>query len=84
MFVSMSQDQILDRVRKVTVEKLKVKEEEVVPTALFQEDLGADSLDVVEVIMGIEDEFSISIPEEDAIKLKTVQDAVAYIASKTS
>ncbi len=74
--------EILERVKRVTVEKLGVKEEEVTPTSSFQEDLGADSLDVVELVMGFEDEFSINIPDEEVGDIKTVQSAVDYITKK--
>lgn len=72
-----------DRVKKVVVEQLDVSEEEVTPQASFVEDLGADSLDVVELVMGLEEEFDIEIPDEDAEKIATVKDAVSYIESKT-
>jgi acyl carrier protein len=77
----MSQD-ILNRVKKVTVEELGVKEEEVVETASFTEDLGADSLDVVELVMAFEDEFGIDIPDEEVGNIKRVGDAVVYIQEK--
>ncbi len=77
----MSQD-ILNRVKKVTVEELGVKEEEVVETASFTEDLGADSLDVVELVMAFEDEFGIDIPDEEVGNIKTVGNAVSYIQEK--
>ncbi|HTQ08599.1 MAG TPA: acyl carrier protein [Fimbriimonadaceae bacterium] len=73
---------ILNRVKKVTVEELGVKEEEVSETASFQEDLGADSLDVVELVMALEDEFGIDIPDEEVGEIKTVGDAVSYIEKK--
>lgn len=79
----MSQD-ILTRVKKVTVEELAVKEEEVVEAASFTEDLGADSLDVVELVMALEDEFGIDIPDEEVGNIKTVGDAVTYISSKSA
>jgi len=79
----MSQD-ILNRVKKVTVEELAVKEEEVVEAASFTEDLGADSLDVVELVMALEDEFGIDIPDEEVGNIKTVGDAVSYISSKSA
>ncbi len=72
-----------DRVKKVVVEQLDVSEEEVTPQASFVEDLGADSLDVVELVMGLEEEFDVEIPDEDAEKIATVQDAVTYIDTKT-
>jgi len=71
-----------EKVKKVVVEQLDVSEDEVTPQASFVEDLGADSLDVVELIMGLEEEFDIEIPDEDAEKIATVQDAVSYIESK--
>lgn len=77
----MSED-IFKRVQKVTVEQLSVKEEEVVETASFTEDLGADSLDVVELVMAFEDEFQIDIPDEEVGEIKTVGDAVNYIGKK--
>jgi acyl carrier protein len=77
----MSND-ILNRVKKVTVEELGVKEEETVETASFTEDLGADSLDVVELVMAFEDEFGIDIPDEEVNEIKTVGDAVTYISKK--
>ncbi len=78
---SMSADTLV-RVKKVTVEELGVKEEEVVETASFTEDLGADSLDVVELVMAFEDEFGIDIPDEEVGEIKTVGDAVTYISKK--
>ncbi|MCC7228754.1 MAG: acyl carrier protein [Fimbriimonadaceae bacterium] len=72
----------LERVRKVTVEELGVKEEEVVESASFTEDLGADSLDVVELVMAFEDEFGIDIPDDEVGEIKTVGDAVTYISKK--
>lgn len=77
----MSSD-ILSRVVKVTVEELGVKPEEVVETASFTEDLGADSLDVVELVMAFEDEFGIEIPDDEVGEIKTVGDAVNYITKK--
>lgn len=79
----MSQD-ILNRVKKVTVEELAVKEEEVIESASFTEDLGADSLDLVELVMAYEEEFGIDIPDEEVGQIKTVGDAVTYISSKLS
>ena len=71
-----------DRVKKVVVEQLDVAEEEVTPQASFVDDLGADSLDVVELVMGLEEEFDVEIPDEDAEKITTVQEAVTYIDEK--
>jgi len=72
-----------DRVKKVVVEQLDVNEDEVTPAASFVDDLGADSLDVVELVMGLEEEFDLEIPDEDAEKITTVADAVKYIEDKT-
>jgi acyl carrier protein len=72
----------LDRVKKVVVDRLKVGEGEVTETASFIDDLGADSLDVVDLVIGFEDEFEIQIPDEDAEKIQTVKQAVDYITEK--
>ena len=71
-----------EKVKQIIVEQLQVDEAEVTPGASFQEDLGADSLDVVELVMEIEDVFKIAIPDEDYEKIKTVGDAVKYIEEK--
>jgi len=68
-----------EKVKQIIVEQLQVDEAEVTPNASFQEDLGADSLDVVELVMQFEEAFDIQIPDEDAEKIKTVKDAVDYI-----
>jgi len=68
-----------EKVKSIIVEQLQVDEAEVTPGASFQEDLGADSLDVVELVMQFEEAFDITIPDEDAEKIKTVNDAVDYI-----
>ncbi|MFZ4506772.1 MAG: acyl carrier protein [Fimbriimonas sp.] len=73
---------VLNRVKKVTVEELSVKEEEVSESKSFTEDLGADSLDVVELVMAFEEEFGIDIPDEEVGEIKTVGDAVTYISKK--
>lgn len=73
---------ILDRVKKVTCEELGVSENEVVEKASFVDDLGADSLDLVELVMAFEEEFGVDVPDEDAAGLKTVDDAVKYISGK--
>lgn len=78
----MSDAEILAKVVKVTVEELSVKEEEVTEAASFTEDLGADSLDVVELVMAFEEEFGIDIPDDDVAQLKSVGDAVNYIKAK--
>ncbi len=71
------------RVKKIIVDQLGVSEDEVKPEASFVEDLGADSLDTVEMVMAFEEEFSIEIPDEDAEKIRTVQDAIDYIEKKS-
>ena len=71
-----------DKVVQVVAEQLGVKEEEVKPSAKFVEDLGADSLDTVELVMTLEEAFGIEIPDEDAEKAKTVGDVVNYIDVK--
>lgn len=76
--------QTFDRVKKVLVEQLDAGEDEVTSNASVIEDLGADSLDVVEIIMGLEEEFDIEIPDEEAEKLTTVQRIVEYIEEKQS
>lgn len=68
-----------DKIRKIICEQLDVPEKDVVPEASFVDDLGADSLDQVELIMAMEEEFDVSIPDEDAEKIGTVQDAINYI-----
>lgn len=75
---------VFERLRKIVVEQLGVDENEVIPTARFINDLGADSLDLVELIMSIEEGFSspsqkVTIPDEDAEKIITVQDAIDYL-----
>ena len=70
---------IEERVKKIVVEQLGVKAEEVVNTASFVEDLGADSLDTVELVMALEEEFETEIPDEEAEKITTVQAAIDYV-----
>ena len=74
--------EIADKVKAIIVDKLGVDAAEVVPAASFTNDLGADSLDTVELIMEFEKEFEISIPDEDAEKITTVGDAINYISEK--
>ena len=68
-----------ERVKQIIVEQLGVDEAEVTPTASFVDDLGADSLDIVELVMAFEEAFEIDIPDEDTEKIRTVQDAIDYI-----
>ena len=70
---------IEEKIKKLICEQLDVDEKDVVPEASFVDDLGADSLDQVELIMAIEEEFDISVPDEDAEKIGTVQDVIDYI-----
>jgi acyl carrier protein len=70
-----------DRVKKIIVDRLGVDESKVTPEATFKDDLGADSLDIVELIMELEDEFDMEISDEDAEKISTVGDVVTYIES---
>ncbi len=72
-----------DRIKKIVVEQLNANEDEVTLEASFINDLSADSLEVVELIMGLEEEFNIEIPDEDAEKITTVGEAVKYIESKS-
>lgn len=72
---------IEERVKRIIVEQLEVKEEEVTPEASFADDLGADSLDTVELVMALEEEFDTEIPDEEAEKITTVQAAIDYILS---
>ena len=72
-----------ERVKKIVVEQLGVKAEEVTNEASFVDDLGADSLDTVELVMALEEEFETEIPDEDAEKITTVQQAVDYINSNS-
>ncbi len=73
-----------EKIKSIIAEQLGVKPEEVTPGASFVDDLGADSLDTVELIMALEEEFNIEIPDEDAEKMKTVGDAIKYIEEKAS
>lgn len=72
----------LERITKIIVDRLGVEESEVKPESSFKDDLGADSLDVVELVMELEDEFDLEISDEDAEKISTVQDVVSYIQSQ--
>ena len=70
---------MLDKIREIVVEQLGVDADQVTPEANFVDDLGADSLDTVELIMAFEEEFDVEIPDTDAEKIKTVQDVIDYI-----
>ena len=71
-----------DRVSAIIVEQLGVTKEEVTPKASFIDDLGADSLDIVEFVMAMEEEFDIEIPDDDAEKIQTIEDVIAYVKGK--
>ena len=75
----MSPKKIEEEVRKIIINQLDISEEEVTPEASFTDDLGADSLDLVELVMAMEEKFDIDIPDEDAEGITTVQKAIAYI-----
>ena len=72
-----------ERVAAIIVDQLGCARDEVVPEASFIDDLGADSLDIVELVMAMEEEFSVEIPDEDAERIQTIGDAVSYIKEKT-
>ena len=78
----MKRDEVLARLKEIIIDRLDVEEDQIKPEASFVEDLGADSLDIVELIMGIEEEFDIEIPDEDAEKLTTVGEAIDYSSKK--
>ena len=73
---------VAERVKQIIVEQLGVDENQVDPSASFVDDLGADSLDIVELVMTFEEAFDLDIPDEDAEKIKTVKDAIDYIEAK--
>ncbi len=77
-------DSVADKVKEIIVEQLGVNESDVTETASFIDDLGADSLDTVELVMAFEEEFGIEIPDEDAEGIQTVTDAIKYVGSKSS
>jgi acyl carrier protein len=76
----MEHEEIFDKVKDVIVDQLNVEEDDVTEDAAFVDDLGADSLDIVELVMALEEQFGISIPDEQAEKIKTVSDAVTFIS----
>jgi acyl carrier protein len=73
-----------ERVTEIIVEQLGVSKQEVVPEASFIDDLGADSLDIVELVMAMEEEFDIEIPDDDAEKIQTISDAISYIRGRAA
>ena len=80
----MSNEVLVQKVKDIIAETLGVKKTEVVPAASFIDDLNADSLDIVELVMTMEEEFDLDIPDDDAEKMKTVGDVVKYITSKAN
>jgi acyl carrier protein len=78
----MASPEMEEKLKQIVVDQLGVEAEKVLSTAKFVDDLGADSLDLVEMIMALEEEFGVEIPDEDAEKIITVQDAIAYIDAK--
>ncbi|MEK7409384.1 MAG: acyl carrier protein [Acidobacteriota bacterium] len=77
------EEKVAPKVKQIIVEQLGVDESQVDPTASFVDDLGADSLDLVELVMAFEEAFDLDIPDEDAEKISTVKDAIDYITNKT-
>lgn len=80
----MSKEEIFEKVKKIVIEQLEVEAEQVTPEANFANDLNADSLDTVELVMALEEEFDIEIPDEAAEQIATVQAAVDYISGKVT
>ena len=78
----MSSDSVFEKVKEILVDQLNISEDSVQMDSLFVDDLNADSLDMVELVMAMEQEFNISIPDEEAERIKTVGDAVEFIKSK--
>jgi acyl carrier protein len=78
----MKLEEVQVKLKEIVMDRLNAEEEQIKPEASFVEDLGADSLDIVELIMGIEEEFDIEIPDEDAEKLTTVGEAMSYVKAK--
>jgi acyl carrier protein len=79
----MPSPEMVERLKKIVAEQLGVDESKIVPNARFTDDLNADSLDLVEMIMSLEEEFGVEIPDEDAEKIVSVQDAITYIDAHT-
>jgi len=84
MEVNMERDELLKKMKTIVADKLSIGEDQVTETASFIEDLGADSLDTVELVMALEDEFGLDIPDEEAEKLTTVGKAMDYIMGHVS
>lgn len=80
----MSQAEVFEKVKKIVIEQLSVEADTITPQSNFANDLGADSLDTVELVMALEEEFDIEIPDEAAEKITTVQEAVDYINNKVA
>jgi acyl carrier protein len=80
----MSQTEVFDKVKKIVADQLSVEADTITPNSNFANDLGADSLDTVELVMALEEEFDIEIPDEAAEKITTVQEAVDYINNKVA
>ena len=78
----MKMEEVQQKLKEIVMDRLNAEEDQIKPEASFVEDRGADSLDIVELIMGIEEEFDIEIPDEDAEKLTTVGEAMAYVKTK--
>ena len=78
----MKLEEVQAKLKEIVMDRLNAEEEQIKPEASFVEDLGADSLDIVELIMGIEEEFDIELPDEDAEKLTTVGEAMSYVKAK--
>ena len=78
----MNRDEIFTRLKELIVELLEIDEDEVKAEASFMDDFGADSLDIIELLTAVEEAFKIEIPDEDAGKLQTVQNAIDYVAAK--
>lgn len=78
----MNMEEVHAKLKEIVIDRLNAEEDQIKPEASFVEDLGADSLDIVELIMGIEEEFDIEIPDEDAEKLTTVGEAMEYVKVK--
>jgi acyl carrier protein len=77
--VAQNNPQIVEKIRQIIAEQLGVDENEITPSSSFVDDLGADSLDTVELVMALEEGFNLEIPDDDAEKIRTVQDAMDYI-----